>query len=97
MIVNRLAGKVVVVTGAARGQGAAAVHALAAEGAHVIATDVLPFEGGRVLDVTDESGWAALAASLERVDALVNNAGSRRASGCRTCRGRGGSGPSTST
>ena len=75
MIVNRLAGKVVVVTGAARGQGAAAVRALAAEGAHVIATDVLPFEGGRVLDVTDESGWAALAASLERVDALVNNAG----------------------
>jgi len=75
MMVNRLAGKVVVVTGAARGQGAAAVRALAAEGAHVIATDVLPFEGGQVLDVTDESGWAALAASLERVDALVNNAG----------------------
>jgi len=72
---GRLDGKVVVVTGAARGQGAAEVRALAAEGARVIATDVLPFEGGRVLDVTDEGGWASLAASLERVDALVNNAG----------------------
>jgi 3alpha(or 20beta)-hydroxysteroid dehydrogenase len=40
---GRLAGKVVVVTGAARGQGAAEVRALAAEGATVIATDVLDF------------------------------------------------------
>ena len=38
---GRLAGKVVVVTGAARGQGAAEVALLAAEGASVIATDVL--------------------------------------------------------
>src|SRR6266581_4525590 len=36
-----IAGKVVVVTGAARGQGAAEVALLAAEGARVIATDVL--------------------------------------------------------
>ena len=72
---GRLDGKVVVVTGAARGQGAAAVAALTAEGAAVVATDVLDGPGIRRLDVTDEEGWAELAASLERVDALVNNAG----------------------
>ena len=50
-----LTGKVVVVTGAARGQGAAEATALAAAGATVVATDVRPFttpEGGRHLDVT---------------------------------------------
>src|SRR6478735_9099016 len=74
-----LKGKVVVVTGAARGQGAAEVAALAAAGATVIGTDVLPFEGGRHLDVTSVEGWAALAESLRaeygEVHALVNNAG----------------------
>jgi len=73
-----LAGKVVVVTGAARGQGAAEVDALTAAGATVVATDVLPFPG-RHLDVTSADGWASLASSLReehgRVDALVNNAG----------------------
>ncbi|MEP9385168.1 SDR family NAD(P)-dependent oxidoreductase [Nocardioides cheoyonin] len=86
----RLQDKVVVVTGAARGQGAEEVRALAAEGAYVVATDVLPFDprdeawdGGRVverhLDVTDTDGWAELAewirAEHGRADALVNNAG----------------------
>ncbi len=37
---DRVRGKVVVVTGAARGQGAAEAAALAREGATVIATDV---------------------------------------------------------
>lgn len=73
-----LTGKVVVVTGAARGQGEAEVLALRAAGATVVATDVLPFDG-RHLDVTDAAGWAELAAWLEaehgHVDALVNNAG----------------------
>jgi len=75
---GKLDGKVVVVTGAARGQGAAEVLALESEGATVIATDVLPFDG-RHLDVTSADDWAALASSLSdehgRVDALVNNAG----------------------
>jgi 3alpha(or 20beta)-hydroxysteroid dehydrogenase len=86
----RLLDKVVVVTGAARGQGAEEVRALAAEGAYVVATDVLDldprdeaWDGGRVverrLDVTDAEGWAELADWLRaehgRVDALVNNAG----------------------
>jgi 3alpha(or 20beta)-hydroxysteroid dehydrogenase len=81
-----LHGKVVVVTGAARGQGAAEVEALAAAGASVVATDVLPFEGDagthvvrRELDVTDADGWASLAEWIAdqhgRVDGLVNNAG----------------------
>ncbi|CAI9401438.1 SDR family NAD(P)-dependent oxidoreductase [Nocardioides sp. T2.26MG-1] len=73
-----LTDKVVVVTGAARGQGAAEVEALAAAGATVVATDVLPF-AGRHLDVTSAADWATLAADLDaeygRVDALVNNAG----------------------
>ncbi|MET9427181.1 SDR family NAD(P)-dependent oxidoreductase [Streptomyces sp. NPDC003036] len=48
---GRLAEKVVV-TGAARGQGAAAVTALEREGATVIATDRNSKEGVRRLDVT---------------------------------------------
>lgn len=73
-----LDGKVVVVTGAARGQGAAEVAALAAEGATVVATDVLPFDG-RHLDVTSPQEWSDLAAWLSsehgEVHGLVNNAG----------------------
>lgn len=76
MPVGRVAGKVAIVTGGARGQGAAEVEALAREGAVVVATDVLDDEGSalaarlvgqglavsyRHLDVTDEGGWAALA------------------------------------
>jgi len=83
---SEVAGKVVVVTGAARGQGAAEVLALSRAGAQVVATDVLDFESvpgdavvQRHLDVTDAAGWqelaAWLAASYGRVDALVNNAG----------------------
>jgi 3alpha(or 20beta)-hydroxysteroid dehydrogenase len=74
-----LTGKVVVVTGAARGQGAAEVAALEAAGATVVATDVLPFDGGRHLDVTSPEEWASLAEWVETtygaVHGLVNNAG----------------------
>ncbi|MFF3417804.1 SDR family NAD(P)-dependent oxidoreductase [Streptomyces sp. NPDC002698] len=76
---KRLLGKVVVVTGAARGQGAAEAEALVREGARVIATDVASAEGCRRLDVTNEKDWAELAAELEeaygQVHGLVNNAG----------------------
>ncbi|MFD0257464.1 SDR family NAD(P)-dependent oxidoreductase [Kitasatospora indigofera] len=76
---NRLRGKVVVVTGAARGQGAAEAAALAEEGAVVIATDVQAAAGCRPLDVTDPAAWAGLAAELRdthgAVHGLVNNAG----------------------
>jgi 3alpha(or 20beta)-hydroxysteroid dehydrogenase len=77
--VGKLDGRVVVVTGAARGQGAEEARSLAAEGATVIATDVLDFESfdaegagwdsadiiERRLDVTSESDWAALAGWLQ--------------------------------
>ncbi|MFG3289245.1 SDR family NAD(P)-dependent oxidoreductase [Streptomyces sp. NPDC048179] len=76
---KRLLGKVVVVTGAARGQGAAEAEALTREGARVIATDVAEAPGCRRLDVTSDKEWAALAAELQesygRVHGLVNNAG----------------------
>ncbi|MDR6975054.1 3alpha(or 20beta)-hydroxysteroid dehydrogenase [Streptomyces sp. 3330] len=76
---GRLQGKVVVVTGAARGQGAAEAEALAREGARVVATDARPTGDCRRLDVTSEDDWAELAALLREsyghVHGLVNNAG----------------------
>ncbi|GGY33336.1 SDR family NAD(P)-dependent oxidoreductase [Streptomyces djakartensis] len=76
---KRLLGKVVVVTGAAGGQGAAEAEALIREGARVIATDVTEAAGCRRLDVTSEKDWAELAADLReaygQVHGLVNNAG----------------------
>jgi 3alpha(or 20beta)-hydroxysteroid dehydrogenase len=77
--VSRVDGKVVVVTGGARGQGAAEVAALARAGATVVLTDVLDDEGEelakslvgedlaatyRHLDVRDADGWRALADDL---------------------------------
>jgi 3alpha(or 20beta)-hydroxysteroid dehydrogenase len=73
---GRVAGKVALVTGAARGQGAAHAERLAAEGAAVLLTDVLDAEGeaaaeriraagGRAayrrLDVGAEAEWEAAA------------------------------------
>ena len=79
---SRVAGKVVVVTGAGQGQGAAEAPLLAAEGATVIGCDLkpepaeeLPGVEYRQLDVTDAAAWAALATDLDRVDGLVANAG----------------------
>ncbi|MET8169805.1 SDR family oxidoreductase [Streptomyces sp. NPDC005329] len=76
---KRLLGKVVVITGAARGQGAAEADALTREGARVIATDVTGTPGCRRLDVTSDKEWAELAAELKeaygQVHGLVNNAG----------------------
>ena len=44
---GRLDGKVAIITGGARGQGAAEAEMFRDEGAHVIITDVLEDEGGK--------------------------------------------------
>ena len=82
-----LAGRIALVTGAAKGLGAATARALAAAGATVIATDLAAPDalaeelGGHALaqDVTDEAQWiAAMVFARDRaggLDILVNNAG----------------------
>ena len=81
----RLAGKICVITGAARGIGHAIAAAFIAEGADVVLTDVDREAGRRSaaeldcrflpLDVRDEADWAALAALVPTLDVMVNNAG----------------------
>ncbi|QHT55114.1 glucose 1-dehydrogenase [Cellulomonas sp. H30R-01] len=86
----RLDGSVALVSGGARGLGAAYVRALHAAGAAVVVGDVLVDEAERLaadlgpgalavpLDVTSEDSWAAAveaAAAFGVVDVLVNNAG----------------------
>jgi len=76
---GRLAGKVAIITGGARGQGAAEVERFVKEGAHVFAGDVLEGEGVLHLDVTSADSWRELVAEVVaahgRVDVLINNAG----------------------
>ncbi len=82
----RLAGKVALVSGGARGMGAAEARLFAREGARVVIGDVLEAEGKAVeadvnakggeavfvrLDVTREADWErAVAAALARFDGL---------------------------
>ena len=87
---GRLDGRVAIVTGAARGMGAATARIFAGEGAHVVLADVLAADGEAVarqigrksffykLDVTNEDEWKALVAEVKRrlgrIDILINNA-----------------------
>ncbi|MGK2286287.1 SDR family NAD(P)-dependent oxidoreductase [Pedomonas sp. V897] len=86
----RLDGNVAIITGAARGQGAATARLFAEAGARVVLCDVLEEEGRataaaigaaaefRRLDVSDSAGWAAVVSDVEArhggLDILVNNA-----------------------
>lgn len=81
----RLNCKTALVTGAARGIGAAISQAYADEGAHVIVTDI-DEEKGRAtagaiggtffrLDVSSEAEWTEVARQFLTVDVVVNNAG----------------------
>jgi 3alpha(or 20beta)-hydroxysteroid dehydrogenase len=87
---QRLAGKVAIVTGAARGQGAAEARLFVEEGATVIVTDILDDLGRATAhelgerasylhhDVGSESDWASVVATVTerfgRLDVLINNA-----------------------
>ena len=86
---GELDGRVALVTGGARGQGAAEATIFAREGATVVITDVLDEQGERRageigcgylhLDVASESSWAEVVADTVkrygRIDVLMNNAG----------------------
>ena len=86
---GRLDGKVAIITGGARGQGAAEAEMFRDEGAQVIITDVLEDEGGKTAgtlgieflshDVSSAAAWEAVVSDVVarhgRIDALVNNAG----------------------
>ena len=81
----RLNGKTTLVTGAARGIGAAISQAFAEEGAHVIVTDINQEEGRATanaiggtfvrLDVSSEAEWTEIARQFPTIDVVVNNAG----------------------
>lgn len=88
---GRLDGKVALISGGARGQGATAARRFVAEGARVAVGDILDDDGKALvqelgdaasyahLDVTKEEDWKAAVAGAEgefgRVDVLLNNAG----------------------
>ena len=79
---NRLSGKVCVITGAAGGIGGATAAAFEREGAHVIGVDLLEHSVGELsltADVTDEAAvselYARVRRELGRIDVLFNNAG----------------------
>ena len=86
---GRLEGKTALISGGARGQGAAEARLFAEEGANVVLTDVLDEDGERTADaigadylhhdVTSEQEWAAAVAHAVAlhggIDVLINNAG----------------------
>lgn len=90
MKILSLEGKVAIITGAARGQGAATAKLFADAGAEVFLCDLLEDEGQAIaaeigqaakfrrLDIASKNAWLGLVEEVERiasgVDILVNNA-----------------------
>lgn len=82
---RRLTNKTALITGAARGIGAAIAKAFTAEGAAVIVTDIDDAAGQATaqamgarymhLDVSSQSDWQAIETAQPTLDVLVNNAG----------------------
>ncbi len=81
----RLANKTAIVTGGASGFGAQIARQFAAQGADVLIVDLNETAGAKLAaeigaasmgaDVSQDAGFAQIAAHFERVDILVNNAG----------------------
>lgn len=88
---NRLQGKVAIVTGGAQGQGAGISRAFVAEGARVVIADIAKEQGQELAaelgpaahfvdhDVSDQASWTALVDDTGQrfgpVNVLANNAG----------------------
>ena len=87
---DRLRGKVILISGGARGQGAAEARLFVAVGARVVLGDVLESEGRQLAselgdaatfvrqDVTQEVDWKTAVNAAEKLGGLhglVNNAG----------------------
>lgn len=88
---DRLKNRVAIITGGARGLGAATARLFVQEGARVVVADILDDEGNKLAqelgtaavfvhhDVTEEANWRVLIARTSETfgdaDVLVNNAG----------------------
>ncbi len=82
---QKLKNKTALITGAARGIGAAIAKTFAAQGAEVIITDINDDEGRALassikaryepLDVSSEADWTRIEEAIPALDILVNNAG----------------------